>query len=299
MRSLLLLLLILSTQVLANTGVPMKKYSRGHWGVEVKINDQISYPFIIDTGAQGAIFPSALVKALGKDIDSLPEMMVQGAVGQQSLKRMTVDSISIGGQSVSDIAGIVLDLPFRADDYDNPGVLPYTFLNRFTPKFDLANNRLTLLPKTKKGETPVYSEQQFTAIPFELKSGSFISVELDINNQKVEATLDTGAGNRIDMNWLAASAMGVDKDNNNLSEGDSIHGAGGSILNTLALPDTAISIHKTPLQNRTVNIADVPVLKMLHGDKPAANFGLGILGPRQLIIDYENKQLLLSPEIES
>jgi predicted aspartyl protease len=296
MRPIFFLLFLINTHAFANDGVPMHQYSRGHWGVEVMINESISYPFIIDTGAQEAIFPSSLAEALDKDIDSLPELIVQGTAGEKRVKKLTLDSMSIGGQSVTDISGVVMDLPWRADDYNNPGVLPYTFLNRFMPKFDLVNNRLILLPKS---DSKVLSKGQFTEIPFELKLGSFISVELDINNQKVAATLDSGAGNRLDMNWLAAESMGVDRQKNNLLEGDPIHGAGGKKVKSLAYPNATISINEIALKNRTINIADIPVLKLLHGDTPAANFGLGVFGARQLIIDYDNQRLLLSSEAEN
>lgn len=281
----------------------MKQYSRGHWGVDVVLKtsktDTITYPFIIDTGAQGAIFPTKLVTALGGDLNTLPEMVVQGAVGEKRLKQFSVDAMTIGEQTVENIEGVVLDLPFRASDYDMPGVLPYTFLNQFTPKFDLATKRFTLLPKTTKGDLSDFNTESFATIPFELKLGSFISVALHINQQKIAATLDSGAGNRIDMNWQAAIAMGINRNDPKLSQGDPIQGAGGKKLETLSYPSASVAINQVPLATRNVNIADVPILKMFHGDHPAANFGLGIFGKRQVIIDYQNQLLLLSKETNS
>jgi hypothetical protein len=70
-------------------------------------------------------------------------------------------------------------------------------------------------------------------------------------------------------------------------------------VKSLAYPNATISINEIALKNRTINIADIPVLKLLHGDTPAANFGLGVFGARQLIIDYDNQRLLLSSEAEN
>ena len=248
MRFIFLTLLIISTQVFAQDSVPLTEYSGGHWGINVVVNGTTTYPFIIDTGAQGAIFPSRLVKELGGNIEELPEMVVQGAVGEKKLKRFSVKSMSIAGQSVSDIEGVVLDLPFKAADYNMPGVLPYTFLNQFMPKFDLANKRFTLLPKNGIQSLTEGDAENYSAIPFEFKFGSFISLELEVNNQKLAATLDSGAGNRIDVNWHAANAMGIDPENHNLTAGDAISGAGGDSIETLDYPDATVAINQIPLR---------------------------------------------------
>ena len=276
----------------ADNWVPVKQYPRGHLGVDVTVNGNLTFPFIIDTGAQGAIFPTALVNALGKDIDKLNTIEIQGAVGSKNVKQMSVDTMAIGQQRVNNVDGVVLDLPAKHLGKKSPGVLPYTFLNQFIPHFDLANNRLSLGAKTN-GIAESYLKN-YTKIPFKLIQGSFISFDLTVNGQTIAATLDSGAGNRIDMNWAAAKMVGIEEDNNNLPEGDPIKGAGGKSLSTKRLDGTKLKIEGIDFEKDSVNVANMPVMNLLHGNKPSANVGIGIFAKRQLIIDYDNKVMLVS-----
>ena len=295
-NSIYTLLILFSSTCFGAQSVSMKQYPRGHWGVDVTINGTVTYPFIIDTGAQGAIFPTQLVEALNLDTANLEETILQGAAGSRSMKRLVVDSLAIGDESVTNIDGVIMDLPMKGSGSRPPGVLPYTFLNQFKPEFDLAEQKLTLHPKQKK-LINVEEEQKFDVVPFSLVHGSFISITLNLNGQDVTATLDSGAGGRLDINWKAAKSIGITPENPQLSEGEVIRGAGGGELQTKKYPAVSVKVDELLLANRAVTISDMPVMNLLHGDKAAANVGMGIFGQRRVIIDYENKRLLLSKSV--
>lgn len=293
MKNLLLIILTLASSLVgAASHVAMEQYERGHWGINVVINSSVSYPFIIDTGAQGAIIPSQLIDELGLNVKDLPEMRIRGAVGEKTVKQLTIPAMTIGDQTATNIHGIITDLPMKSPSGKVPGVLPYTVLNQFIPEFDLINQRLTLYDKS--GEFLSTKSEDFLKVPITLVHGSFISFPLNLNGIPIHATLDSGAAKRIDINWQAANLLKIDKTDSALTQGTSIRGAGGQTLDTVQYPDVALALNDLSLGSRAITISDMPILSVLHGDKPAANVGIGLFENKKVIIDYQNKALLVS-----
>lgn len=281
------LLALHSLASFANTPIPFEILPSGHMQVNVKVNEKVDYPFIIDTGAQGAMIPTALFEQLDIDKSKLEEVQVQGAVSAMTVKTMVFDSLTVGSHKVNNVGGVINDI-HTGSGLAKPAVLPYTFLSNFKVEFNLKDKTLTLHDKNTK-----FNQHELSTIPVELISGSFISMPMLVGKTKFHGTLDSGAGNRITFNWKAASLANINKQDKSLTKGKELKGAGGGKMETKLFPELQFEVDTLSF-TQPIEIADMPVLKMLHGDGPSANVGIGIFADRRVIIDYDAKQLLVS-----
>jgi clan AA aspartic protease (TIGR02281 family) len=108
--------------------------------VNVRINDSLTVPFLIDTGASGVALPSSVAERLGIRVrPDTPHVTVQTAAGIVSRPVVRLESVELGGARVEGIEAIL-----------NPsmeiGLLGGTFFNNYVYRVDAAASVITLLP---------------------------------------------------------------------------------------------------------------------------------------------------------
>lgn len=108
--------------------------------VDARINDTITAPFLIDTGASGVSLPSSVADKLGIPIRvDTPHARVMTANGIVSRPVVRLDSIEVGGARVEGLTATV-----------NPsmdiGLLGGSFFNNFVYRVDAAENVISLTP---------------------------------------------------------------------------------------------------------------------------------------------------------
>jgi len=108
--------------------------------VSVRLNDRVSAPFYIDTGASGISLPSHIASQLGIRVRSdTPHVRVTTAAGVVARPVVTLDSVELGAARVEGIEATI-----------NPamqvGLLGGTFFNNFVYQVDYAKSEIVLEP---------------------------------------------------------------------------------------------------------------------------------------------------------
>jgi len=111
--------------------------------VDVQLNDQLSAPFLIDTGASGVSLPSHVAEQLGIRIRSdTPHVKVITAAGVVARPVVTLQSVQLGRARVEGLEATV-----------NPamrvGLLGGTFFNNFIYQVDAAAGEILLVPNDR------------------------------------------------------------------------------------------------------------------------------------------------------
>lgn len=114
-----------------------------HIPVVGRLNDAYTQKFIVDTGATSTTIPRTMVNKLGLAIDdNTPLVRVVTAGKVVTCYRLTLDTLEIQGQTVHNLAVLVLDIE-KAPDV---GLLGLNFLNKFDVAIDNDKGIMTLAP---------------------------------------------------------------------------------------------------------------------------------------------------------
>jgi clan AA aspartic protease (TIGR02281 family) len=107
--------------------------------VQVRINDRVTAPFLVDTGASDVAIPAAVAARAGIRVDpDAPRALYQTANGLVSKPLVTLESVEVGEARMEDVRGSI-------SDSMEVGLLGGTFFNNFTFQIDPAASVLTLI----------------------------------------------------------------------------------------------------------------------------------------------------------
>jgi clan AA aspartic protease (TIGR02281 family) len=122
--------------------------------VRVRLNDRVTAPFVVDTGATDVVVPAAVAERAGIAIGAdTPRQVYATANGHVSQPVVVFEAVEVGEARVENVRGSVSDsLPV--------GLLGTSFFNHFTLQIDPAARLLTLVenPDMRGGA----SESQWT-----------------------------------------------------------------------------------------------------------------------------------------
>lgn len=108
--------------------------------VYARINDRVTAPFLVDTGASDVLLPEHVARAAGITIgEDTPFAVYQTANGAVQQPIVTLDSIQVGDARVERVRGAV-------SGGMEIGLLGGTFFNNFTFQIDPGANLITLFP---------------------------------------------------------------------------------------------------------------------------------------------------------
>lgn len=105
--------------------------------VNVRLNDSVTAPFYVDTGASDVVLPIGVAKELGLEMEGARTALYGTANGviQQSL--VTLDSVDLGGARAEKV-------PASVSTTMTTGLLGLSFFNHFRYRFDPASGVITL-----------------------------------------------------------------------------------------------------------------------------------------------------------
>lgn len=108
--------------------------------VHVRLNDRVSAPFIIDTGASDVTVPKSVADELGFKITRETRTIAYTtANGVVQSPVVMLDAVDLGGARVENV-------PASISSSMNVGLLGLSFFNHFTYKIDAAAGLVTLMP---------------------------------------------------------------------------------------------------------------------------------------------------------
>jgi clan AA aspartic protease (TIGR02281 family) len=128
--------------------------------VRVRINDRVTAPFVVDTGASDVVVPAAVAERAGITIGSdTPREVYATANGLISQPVVVFDAIEVGEARVESVRGSVSDsLPI--------GLLGTSFFNHFTMQIDPGAHVITLVenPDVHGGASQRQWSERFRAL---------------------------------------------------------------------------------------------------------------------------------------
>jgi clan AA aspartic protease (TIGR02281 family) len=105
--------------------------------VNVRLNNSVTAPFLIDTGASDVLVPAALAKRLGLSLEGARTQRYSTANGVVEQKVVMLRSVAVGD-------AVVEDVPASVSDGMSVGLLGLSFFNHFNYNIDAANGVVTL-----------------------------------------------------------------------------------------------------------------------------------------------------------
>jgi clan AA aspartic protease (TIGR02281 family) len=116
--------------------IPVQRAGTG-MVVAVRINNEVTAPFLIDTGASDVLVPLSVATRLGLDLDESRTKRYATANGVVEHPVVMLRSVSVGGATVENVPASV------SPDMDL-GLLGLSFFNHFTYNIDAAAGVVTL-----------------------------------------------------------------------------------------------------------------------------------------------------------
>jgi clan AA aspartic protease (TIGR02281 family) len=107
--------------------------------VNVRLNDRVTAPFYIDTGASDVSLPEWVAKELGLDLDQARTGFYSTANGTVQSALVTLESVELGGARVENV-------PAHVSKTMSVGLLGLSFFNHFRYRVDPALGIVTLRP---------------------------------------------------------------------------------------------------------------------------------------------------------
>ncbi|MBJ22353.1 MAG: TIGR02281 family clan AA aspartic protease [bacterium] len=105
--------------------------------VNVRLNDSVTAPFFVDTGASDVVLPAAVARQLGLDMDGARTAIYGTANGLIQQDLVTLDSVDLGGARAEKV-------PATVSESMTTGLLGLSFFNHFRYRFDPGSGIITL-----------------------------------------------------------------------------------------------------------------------------------------------------------
>lgn len=107
--------------------------------VNVRLNDRVTAPFVIDTGASDVSLPEWVAKELGLDLENARTGYYRTANGTVEQALVTLDSVQLGGARAENV-------PAHVNRSMSIGLLGLAFFNHFRYRVDPVEGLVTLQP---------------------------------------------------------------------------------------------------------------------------------------------------------
>jgi clan AA aspartic protease (TIGR02281 family) len=132
--------------------------------VQVRLNDQVTAPFQIDTGASDVVIPRSVAEQLGLELEGSRTGIYGTANGIVQQPLVTLSSVDLGGARAENV-------PATVSGSMSQGLLGLSFFNQFRYDFDPVAGVVTLSPNglveagvIKAGRTEAQWRGQFEAL---------------------------------------------------------------------------------------------------------------------------------------
>ena len=147
--------------------------------VNVRLNDSVTAPFYVDTGASDVVMPEWVAKELGLDLEGARTAYYGTANGTIQQTLVTLDSVQLGGARAENV-------PASISTSMNTGLLGLSFFNHFRYRVDPGSGTITLQSngmaesgKIRGGRSKTQWQSQFASLGLRRKA---IEAQLDSIN---------------------------------------------------------------------------------------------------------------------
>lgn len=243
----------------------------GRPAVDVTINGQGPFLFILDTGSLSMIIEDSLAKALGLEPTGTDRLGAPGSDGVEATVYRATD-FRIGEFLLDDgeLVGI-RGLPVRPGSAKYYGVVSFWKVGRGTTELDLSQSILRVLPDAALDASDPATLSLAWNPPF-----PFPTFPIEIGGRRVDAHLDTGNPGDLVLDAALMDSLNLDGEPQEIGRARMI-GREAAVFSARLRGDATVG-------GMTVHNPDVRFIERI----PGANVGSGLLKNAILRIDHEN-----------
>ena len=260
--------------------------------VDARVNGQGPFCFALDTGASISVVFDKLSKELALEPIPGKTLMIHGMLASGQFPLVGVNRLEVGREMWND-ARVALLPGDAVAGTDIDGILGVDFLRRYAVGFSTRERVVRLYPpelvsrKNYRGWTAIPLEPQYIGT-----SGAAIYLlEIQVNDQKIPAIFDLGAGVNV-LNWAAASSLSPKPVG---SRDDKVlFGAIESASIVADLRVEEVITERVSWRNEQFIVAELEVFEtLMRADTPSALLGAELFNQRDFIIDFTGSRLLV------
>jgi len=277
-------------QILADE--TLTRGEKGHYLIEVMINEQGPLTFLVDTGASNTFLMQSSVEDLGLVAAASHITNAQTVSGTVPVSFYDVDNLVVGGLELTQIrmVGAQNANPTLLNDGVD-GILGADVLRDYLVEFDQDARRFRLHDRNTDLSN---GREDWIQIPLRSGIAGLSFSEIRINGAIVTALFDTGASRNI-VNMSTAIAAGYQHADPRASIDEPVIGFGGQSTPAFKASGADLVWGELNLDAQTVTISETPVFDMLGlSDGPAMIAGIPMLENRSFIVDYEQMILWIA-----
>ena len=260
----------------------------GHVYVDVEINGKGPFHFLFDTGALNVLTPAAAKRL---DLAVRGDVEATGTGGAQGGGSAKVDSVQLGGLTLSNQTFYVLDLPpGTSDAAPVDGLIGFDWLDRFPARLDYAKATLTFYPD--KGARYVGP-----AAPTRLYfRGRTPQINGKVDGIDGRFSIDTGSSGSLTLSAPFVADHDLAMRYHARTRVMSARGIGGPVYARLARAELLDLGGATA--RRPVTFLSQQTTGTSARQDTAGNIGFGVLRQFTLFFDYPRKQIYFEPNAQ-
>lgn len=261
--------------------------------VQVMVNDQGPFNFLLDTGANQSALGAQLARKLELELADPPMTVLQGVTGEAKVPRVKVRRLQAGALLLEN-----LRLPVVASTLSGlDGVLGVDGFRNKRVAAHIVDNRVTIQQSTKEPKSTAYA-----TFPLGFKHGQLVVVAAGVADTQVKAIIDTGSQGSLG-NWPLRQALLTRGKQALMPTRAQVQGVtGGTQIGEKYLTSLIRLEYKDDDRQDLIAIDDVAIV---YGDfyvfeiwklkrEPALLIGMDILGcMEEVVIDYGRRELQL------
>lgn len=284
------------------TTVPYRQAYGGVLTVEVTIDGEGPYDFIIDTGATLSIAFQNLADQRGFSPTGGAQRRVLGILGSDMLDPYFIGDIRLGQAEMNDHVGVLI--PDWAPPRETPhGILGLDFLKQYAVVFDVDEKTMTLY---RHGEIPKsalkgYRKIKLSANTYAAATGALYVTRGLINRSQTNFIIDLGSAATL-INYEAAEAIYSSVASRDLGEGFTSGSRLRDVFDDRTQARTAlinrIQIGRLVWRNTGVWVYNAPIFDEI--DVQRRSFGLlgaDLIAAQDFALDFgENALYLTKPK---
>jgi predicted aspartyl protease len=253
--------------------------------IDVRINDQGPFRFLVDSGADRSVVGSGLADRLR--LPAGEDVRLQGMAGQATVRTAIIDRLLLGKSEVGPIRAPALS----ERDLGAQGLIGIDVLAEQRLLLDFEARTITV-QDGRQAEVNAAGEIVVTA---RLRKGQLIITEASVGEQRVSAVIDTGSEVTLGNMALRRRLLG----NRPPREGAAkiiLISVTGQTLEAEAAMLPRIRIGGVYLDNVVVAFADAPPFRLFGLDRqPALFLGSDLLKSfRRVSLDFRNRKVRFS-----
>jgi predicted aspartyl protease len=253
--------------------------------IDVRINDEGPFRFLVDSGADRSVVGAALADRLQLPVGD--DVRLQGMAGQATVRTAIIDRLLLGKSEVGPIRAPALS----ERDLGAQGLIGIDALAEQRLLLDFDARTITV----QDGRQAVVNDAGEIVVTARLRKGQLIITQASVGDQRISAVIDTGSEVTLGNMALRRRLLG-NRPPRSDAQKITLVSVTGQTLEAEAAMLPRIRIGGVYLDNVVVAFADAPPFRLFGLDsQPALFLGSDLLKSfKRVSLDFRNRKVRFS-----